>query len=146
MITKNEILIAAPAMKIYALAAATSDWPNILPHYRFVHTTAVHGNERTVQMGARRDWINVEWTARQIDLPEIPEIQFTHIRGWTCGMDVVWRFLPEAGKTRVIIEHRLNFRFPVASQWLGEHVVGKFFVHYIAGRTLARIKELAEAV
>ena len=145
MMTKNEILIAAGPEIIYALAANTADWPNILPHYRFVTTLNHNGDERTVHMGARRNWIPVQWTALQVGTARIPEIRFTHIRGWTRGMNVVWRFLPEGKKTRVIIEHELTFQFPFASRWIGEHIVGRFFVHHIANRTLACIRQLAEA-
>jgi hypothetical protein len=61
-------------------------------------------------------------------------------------MDVEWRFDPIATGTRVTIEHRLAFRFPVAADWLGEHMIGSFFIDDVAGKTLARIKTLAEAV
>ncbi|MBV9407774.1 MAG: hypothetical protein JO164_03065, partial [Candidatus Eremiobacteraeota bacterium] len=66
------------------------------------------------------------------------------LRGWTRGMDVEWLFDPFAGGTRVTIEHRLQFLFPVASEWLGRHLVSDYFVHGVAARTLARVKTLAE--
>jgi hypothetical protein len=59
-------------------------------------------------------------------------------------MDVEWLFEPIEGGTRVTIEHRLHFHFPVASKWLGEHVVGNFFIDNVARKTLARMKMLAE--
>ena len=43
------------------------------------------------------------------------------------------------------IEHRLQFRFPLAAEWIGKHVVGDYFVHGVAAKTLARVKQLAEA-
>lgn len=46
--------------------------------------------------------------------------------------------------TLVSIIHKLAFAFPVAPDFFGKHVVGNFFVHDIAGKTLRRIKELAE--
>ena len=60
-------------------------------------------------------------------------------------MDVAWRFAESGGVTQVTIEHHLQFDFPIASDWLGRHVVGGFFVDNVAGKTLARIKMLAEA-
>jgi hypothetical protein len=59
-------------------------------------------------------------------------------------MDVEWRFEPIATGTRVTIEHRLQFHFPVAADWLGEHLIGGFFIDDVAGKTLARMKVLAE--
>jgi len=141
----NEITIAAPAATIFNLAAATERWPDILPHYRSVRVLARTGSTRTVAMAAWRDLIPIAWVAEQTDDPETPEIRFRHVKGWTRGMEVVWRFAPAPGGTRVTIEHRLEFAFPVAADWLGEHVVGGFFVDNVARKTLARIKALAEA-
>lgn len=143
--TVNEIEIAAPAATIFALASATERWPEILPHYRYVRVIARSGATRTVEMGASRDGIPISWTAEQTDDAERPSIRFKHVRGWTRGMDVEWRFDPSPTGTRVTIEHHLQFLFPLAAEWLGEHVVGEFFVHDVASKTLARIKSLAEA-
>jgi ribosome-associated toxin RatA of RatAB toxin-antitoxin module len=143
--TANEIVIAAPAATIYALAAATERWPHILPHYRFVRVLDDRGAVRVVEMGAWRDAIPVRWTAEQTNDPARPHIAFRHIKGWTRGMEVEWIFEPLERGTRVRIEHRLAFEFPIASDWLGEHVVGNFFVRNVAGKTLACMKRLAEA-
>jgi hypothetical protein len=59
-------------------------------------------------------------------------------------MDVDWIFEPFSGGTRVTIEHRLRFLFPVAAEWLGKHLVSDYFVHGVAAKTLARVKVLAE--
>lgn len=142
---RSEITIAAPAAAIYRLAAETERWPEILPHYRSVRVLGRSGATRTVAMAAWRDAIPISWVAEQTDDPATPEIRFKHVRGWTRGMDVVWRFAPVPGGTRVTIEHRLQFAFPIAAEWLGAHVVGEFFVDNVARKTLARVKTLAEA-
>ncbi len=141
----TSITIAAPAAVIYAYAAATERWPQILPHYRRVNVLSRDGAKRVVAMAAWRDLIPISWVAEQIDDPERPSIRFRHVRGWTRGMDVEWRFEPVEGGTRVTIEHRLQFAFPFASDWLGRHVVGDYFVENVARKTLARMKILAEA-
>lgn len=143
-ITRNAIEIAAPAQTIYALAAATERWPEILPHYRYVRVLGRSGSSRTVAMGAWQDVFPIAWVAEQINDAATPHIAFRHVRGWTRGMDVEWRFEPTATGTRVTIEHRLRFRFPIASAWLGKHLVSDYFVHGVAAKTLARIKALAE--
>ncbi len=137
--------IAAPARVIYDLAAATERWPEILPHYRYVRVLSDDGRTRVVEMGASRDGIPISWTARQTNDPAEPLITFQHLKGWTRGMDVAWRFAESGGVTRVTIEHDLQFAFPIAAEWLGANVVGKFFVDNVAGKTLARMKTLAEA-
>ena len=136
--------IAAPARAIYELAAATERWPAILPHYRYVHVLSGDARSRVVAMGATRDGIPISWTAEQTNDPSEPRIAFRHVRGWTRGMDVAWTFAEANGRTRVTIEHHLQFAFPVAADWLGRHVVGDFFVDNVAGKTLARVKLLAE--
>ncbi|HEY0394548.1 MAG TPA: SRPBCC family protein [Candidatus Elarobacter sp.] len=143
-VTRNTVEIAAPAQAVYALAAATERWPEILPHYRYVRVLEERGAERVVAMGARQDVFPIAWVAEQTNDPLTPHIGFHHLRGWTRGMDVEWIFEPFPGGTRVTIEHRLTFRFPVAGAWLGKHLVSDYFVHGVAAKTLARIKQLAE--
>jgi ribosome-associated toxin RatA of RatAB toxin-antitoxin module len=145
MNTSTAIFIAAEPQTIYPLAAATERWPEILPHYRYVRVLEERGATRVIHMAARRDFIPISWVAEQTNDPVLPGITFRHIRGWTRGMDVTWRFEPGDGGTRVTIEHHLKFAFPIASEWLGEHLIGDFFVDYVARKTLARMKILAEA-
>ena len=144
IVTQDEVMIHAPAQRIYDLASRTVSWPQILPHYRFVRETGGDAAARTVEMSAWRSFIPVRWTARQWNEPDVPRIRFNHIAGWARGMDVEWQFEPVAGGTRVRIVHALAFRFPFAADFFGKYVVGGFFVHHIAGKTLRRIKELAE--
>jgi ribosome-associated toxin RatA of RatAB toxin-antitoxin module len=141
----NETTIHAPAQAVYALASATERWPEILPHYRFVHVLSGVGPHRVVEMAAWRGALPVRWTAEQTNDPGRPHIAFRHVRGWTRGMEVEWIFEPVAVGTRVRIEHRLEFAFPVARDWLAQHVVLGYFVHDIASKTLACMKRIAEA-
>jgi uncharacterized membrane protein len=144
-ITRNVIEIAAPARAVYALASATEKWPEILPHYRYVRVLEDRGATRVVAMGAWQDVFPIRWVAEQTNDPDRPHIAFRHVRGWTRGMDVEWIFEEFARGTRVTLEHRLKFLFPVASEWIGKHVVSDYFVHGVAAKTLARMKVLAEA-
>ena len=142
--TTTSIVIAASPRTIYSFAAATERWPEFLPHYRYVRVVERDGESRVVEMSAWRDFIPVKWTARQVNDPVRPHIAFHHLKGWTRGMDVEWRFEPVERGTRVTIEHRLQFRFPIAAGWLGEHVIGRFFIDNVARKTLARMKILSE--
>lgn len=145
MTTKtNAILINASPQTIFRLAAPTERWPEYLPHYRWVRILSGDERFRTVEMAAWRDGIPIRWVAEQINDPDIPHIRFRHVAGWTKGMDVEWIFTPLGDQTEVQIVHRLTFRFPFASRWIGEHVVGDFFISNIANKTLARMKRLAE--
>jgi ribosome-associated toxin RatA of RatAB toxin-antitoxin module len=143
-ITRNTVEIAASPHAVYALAAATENWPRILPHYRYVRVLEEHGPTRVVAMGAWQNVFPIRWVAEQTNDPRTPHIAFRHVRGWTRGMDVDWIFEPLGAGTRVTIEHRLRFAFPLAAEWLGKHLVSDYFVHGVAAKTLARVKVLAE--
>ena len=135
--------IAAPPEVIYELAQDVARWPSILPHYRWVKVLREEPDRRIIEMAARRDWIPVRWTALQTLDARTPRIGFTHLSGWTKGMSVSWLFEPEGGRTRVTITHDLEGS-PWFGEWFGRRVIGEFFIQSIAGRTLARMKELAE--
>jgi uncharacterized membrane protein len=139
----SEILIAAPAEAIFRHAAATERWPQILPHYRFVRVLLQEGDRRIVEMAAWRIYrgsrlrIPVRWIAEQVNDAEKPGIRFRHLRGWTRGMNVEWRFERAGASTRVSIEHELAS--PLAP------LIAAQFVEPIAGATLRCIKAVAEA-
>ena len=148
MHTENEILIQADAADVYELAAAVERWPQILPHYRWVKILEEEGGRRLVEMAALRDRIPVRWWAEQRLFPEIPRITFRHVGGVTKGMEVEWAFAPQGdGVVRVGILHDLPrlAGWPLVGSFAAERIVGPFFVSNIAGKTLRRIKELAEA-
>lgn len=141
----DTIDIDAPAERIFAFAAPVERWPQYLPHYRRVEILRGDARDRVVRMVASRSGIPVSWVAREQIHPETLSMRFTHIAGWTRGMEVQWRFEAVAGGTRVSIVHELQFIFPFAADFFARHVVGQFFVAHIAGKTLACMKRLAEA-
>ncbi|MBV9271733.1 MAG: SRPBCC family protein [Candidatus Eremiobacteraeota bacterium] len=141
----NEIVIAASAERIFYFASRTERWPEWLSHYRYVHVLSERNGERTVEMAARRGWIPVRWRALQYNDSRTPRIRFRHVAGWTRGMDVEWQFEPREDATLVRIVHDLTFRFPAVARFLERRIVGDFFIHSIANRTLARFKELSES-
>ncbi|HZU14611.1 MAG TPA: SRPBCC family protein [Chloroflexota bacterium] len=142
--TENRIEIAAPATVIWDIAAAVERWPEILPHYRYVRSEGT-GEERIVHMGASRSGIPVRWSARQELHPERNEITYHHTAGVTQGMDVVWHIVPSGRGCTVSIDHDLTPR----RWWLrpapARYIVGTLFVMHIADRTLAGVRQEAEA-
>jgi ribosome-associated toxin RatA of RatAB toxin-antitoxin module len=135
---------ADPAL-VYDLAAAVERWPVILPHYRRVRVLHEDAGRRVVAMAAWRDGIPVAWTAVQECFPEERRITFRHIRGVTTGMDVAWRLDPSPDGVQVSIWHRFEPRWPLVPDTLVRRVIGEFFVDNIAGKTLRRVREIAEA-
>ena len=96
-------------------------------------------------MGARRGPIPVSWRAIQRPLPVERRIEFVHTGGVTRGMEVAWHFEERDGALDVSIEHELELAWPLIGGFAAEYVIGPQFIEAIAGRTLRRVKELAEA-
>lgn len=139
------IRMAAPSERIFYLAADVERWPELLPHYRYVRALPSANGERRFAMGARRGPIPVRWQAAQRPMPERGIIEFTHTGGITRGMQVAWRLIPVDGGTEVSIEHELHLGWPLIGEFAASRIIGPHFVDAIAGRTLRRVKQLAEA-
>jgi ribosome-associated toxin RatA of RatAB toxin-antitoxin module len=139
------IHVRAPYERVFALAAEVERWPELLPHYRYVRRLPAPEGERRFAMGARRGPIPVRWEATQRPLPDERRIEFTHTGGVTRGMEVAWRFRPMGEAWDVSIHHRLDLGWPLVGRPVASLVIGPQFIDAIAGRTLRRIKALAEA-
>lgn len=135
----------APYERIFGLAADVERWPEILPHYRYVRRVPDPDGERRFAMGATRGPIPVRWEAIQRPMPDERMIEFVHTGGVTRGMWVAWRFEERDGRIDVSIEHRLELGWPLIGEAVAGHVIGPRFIEAIAGRTLRRIRRLAEA-
>lgn len=144
MQTSTGIIIQSDPQTIYRLGAAVERWPEILPHYRWVHVLEDHGDWRVVEMAARRDVIPVRWWAEQHCYPDEPRIAFRHIGGVTKGMEVEWTFTENRGGVLVEIHHELRLRWPLIGGPAADWIIGPLFIDNIAGKTLRTIKRLAE--
>lgn len=148
METVTEITIRAPAERIFALAVATEDWPRLLPHYDFVRRLKGAADHKLVRMAARRNLYlfdyPVRWTAEQHNYPDENRITFTHRRGISRGMNVEWQLVERDGRTHVRIWHEFHSNLPLIGGFFARRIVGDIFVGYIAGQTLARLKQIAE--
>ncbi len=143
---EDTLSINAPADIIFRLAADVERWPRILPHYRYVRVLGRKDGQVLVKMAAYRDRIPVSWTSILEAKPDERRILFKHVRGVTRGMDVEWRIEPRAdGWTQVTIRHDFSPGWPLIGGRVAQVVIGEFFVRNIAGKTLRRVKELAEA-
>jgi ribosome-associated toxin RatA of RatAB toxin-antitoxin module len=146
MRSQLHLAVHAPWERIFPLAADVERWPQILPHYRYVRRLPDLHGERRFAMGARRGPIPVSWEAIERPMPDARTIEFVHTGGVTKGMWVAWRFEPVADGTDVSIEHRLELGWPVIGGFAARRVIGPQFIEAIAGRTLGRIRALAEAL
>jgi uncharacterized membrane protein len=143
--TENSITVDAPAARIYTLAARIEEWPQILPHYRWVTILRDEGPRRLVEMAATRDGIPVKWVSIQELDPARHVICFRHVRGITRGMTVEWTIEPAAGGMLVRISHDFDPPWPrPLGPLVARYIVGDLFVHNVADKTLRRIKSLAE--
>lgn len=141
--------VDAPAGLVFALARDCERWATLLPHYVRSRLLDTDGWGRPIiEFVARRPLVPVlglglpvVWRSRTWNEPETLRLRFEHIGGATRGMDVTWRIEPRDGGCRVTIGHEFSPLMP-GFAW----VVDRFFTRAIAGRTLATLKALAEAV
>ena len=143
MHTENTIFIKGDLHRIFEVASDVEKWPEILPHYRWVRLLSSENNLKKVEMAARRNFIPVKWVAVQRVFPEENKITYTHIKVITKGMEVVWTLTPSPEGIKVAITHDLTW--PCFGKWACRHIVGEFFVKYIASKTLYHIKKKVES-
>ena len=154
MRTVDELLVRAPAQRMFELAADVERWPALLPHYRYVRFRERMGGTGIVEMSANRPFGPLAWPTRWVSLMEIqhvagapmPSIRFRHIEGITTRMEVAWSFAPVTEGTHVTVLHLWNGpRWPFIGAVAARMVIGPVFVHGIASRTLAGLARAAEA-
>jgi ribosome-associated toxin RatA of RatAB toxin-antitoxin module len=146
MHTENVIVMKAPFERVFETAADLTRWPAILPHYRWIRFLEQSPTRTVVRMAARRSMIPIQWTS-ELTVDRIRmEIRFHHLRAFTKGMDVVWTFKPTADGLEVRITHDLQSKIPIIGRLIAEKIIGRFFVHYVANKTLTSMKQYLETL
>ena len=143
MHTANTIIMRASKMAIFETAANLELWPKILPHYRYIRYLERGPNRNLVVMAAVRSGILISWTSEQVIDRENLEVHFYHLKAWTKGMRVVWSFKETPEGVLVEIMHELRFRIPVLAP-IAEPIIGNFFIHAVASKTLRCMKAYLE--
>ena len=136
----------APFERIFPLAAEVERWPERLPHYRYVRRVPDAERGAALRDGrASRPDPGALGGDPAADPRRADASSSSHTGGVTRGMQVAWRFEPRDGGCDVSIEHDLELGWPLIGGFAAERVIGPQFIDAIAGRTLRRVKELAEA-
>ena len=139
----NSIVMHAPKAAIFETAADLELWPKILPHYRYIQFLERGPDRNVVVMAARRAGIPISWTSEQIIDRDRLEIRFHHLNAFTKGMRVVWTFQDAPNGVLVEIKHDLTFRVNFLAP-IAEKILGNFFIHNIASKTLRCMKSYVE--
>ncbi len=134
----------APKMSIFETAANLELWPQILPHYRYIRYVERSPNRNVVVMAAVRSGIPIKWTSEQIIDRDRVEIHFHHLKAFSKGMRVVWTFDQRPDGVLVTIVHDLHFRIPALAP-VAEPIIGDFFTHNVANKTLRCMRDYVEA-
>ena len=140
----NSILMHAPKSVIFDTAADLELWPQILPHYRYIRFLERGRDRNVVVMAARRSGIPIAWTSEQIIDRNRLEIHFHHLKAWTKGMRVAWKFSDTPDGVLVTISHNLRFRIPALAP-IVDPIIGEFFIWNVANKTLRCMKAYVEA-
>ena len=139
----NAIIMNASEESIFEAAANLERWPTFLPHYRYIHYYQRGPARNLVKMAAYRGFIPIAWVSEQIIDREHREIHFKHLKAWTKGMKVTWRFHRLPAGVHVEIVHDLSFRVPPLAP-LAERIISGFFINSIAAQTLQYMKAYVE--
>jgi len=140
----NSLLMHAPKEAVFETAANLELWPKILPHYRYIQFLERGSDRNIVMMAARRSGIPISWTSEQIIDRSRLEFHFHHLKAWTKGMRVLWTFSDTQDGVLVAISHDLRFRIRALAPII-DLVIGDFFIHNIANKTLRCMKAYVEA-
>jgi ribosome-associated toxin RatA of RatAB toxin-antitoxin module len=140
----NSIIMHAPRADIFETAANLELWPKILPHYRYIRYLERSPQRNVVIMAATRSGIPISWTSEQIIDRDKIEVRFHHLKAFTKGMHVVWSFQQTDAGVLVEIAHDLSFRVPALAP-VAEVLIGDFFIHRIANKTLQCMKAHLES-
>ena len=136
--------MCAPRMAIFETAANLELWPRILPHYRYIRYLEQSPSRNVVVMAATRSGIPISWTSEQIIDRDRVEVHFHHLKAFTKGMRVVWTFQEGPAGVLVEIKHDLAFRVKILAS-IADKIIGDFFIHNIANKTLRCMKSYVEA-
>jgi ribosome-associated toxin RatA of RatAB toxin-antitoxin module len=140
----NSIIMHAPKRTIFETAANLELWPQILPHYRYIYYLERSPDRNVVVMAATRSGIPISWTSEQIIDRDRLEIHFHHLKAFTKGMRVSWTFQDAPAGVLVEIKHDLAFRMNLLAP-IADKIIGDFFIHNIASKTLRCMKSYIEA-
>lgn len=147
MHSESTILINAPRERIFEVTSDLENWEPMLPHYRHIRFFERSADRRRnrVKMACWRGILPISWHSIHEIRPDTMEVHFTHLRAFTKGMKVIWRYEPTPdGPVRVSIVHDLVFRIPWL-RWLAEPIIAHGFIEPVARRTLATFKGILEA-
>ncbi len=143
MHTSNTILINAPREKVFEVTCDLERWPEILPHYRYIQFLEKGPERSRVKMAAMRGALPISWESIHIIDRQAVEQRFIHLKKWTKGMEVVWKYVEVPEGVQISIVHDMNFRFPPLAP-IAEPIIGGYFIEHVANKTLSIFKEYLE--
>ena len=151
MIRTDDRVTTAPIDLVFRVAADVEQWPEILPHYRWVRFREKRGfGSGVVEMAAWREFFGplrypTWWVSEMSTDPDEPVVRYRHVDGITRGMDVVWQFHAANHGTLVRIIHEWDGpSWPLIRGIAANAVIGPHFVSVIAQRTLKGVCAEAE--
>ena len=149
MRTVDQIAIRAPIDRVFQAASDVERWPAILPHYRWVRVLQRTPDGALVEMAAWRPFGVFRYPAWWVSEMTVDRrarvIRYRHLRGITRRMNVSWRLVDAPGGVDVTIVHEwAGPAWPLIGPLAARLVIGPVFIHGIASRTLAGIKQEAE--
>ncbi len=140
----EEVLINAEPSTVYRVAADVAEWPDAMPHFRWVQVLGEAGNQVSLVMAARLGLLPMRWRAEQTLYPGQNRIVLRHVSGPTKGMTVELRLAPTPTGSVAMVGSSLDLSWPIVGR-AAEIVIVGVLSRQLARKTLLRLKRLAEA-
>lgn len=140
----EELLVNADPSTVYRVAAEVAEWPELMPHFRWIHARREAGGRVSLVMAARVGLLPLRWHADQTLYPAQTRMVLRHVGGPTAGMIVELRFAETPSGTLATVVSSLDLGWPLVGGLVEAVVVG-VLSRWLARRTLLRLKLLAEA-
>ena len=149
MKTVDSVTVNVPIDKAFTVSSDVVRWPQFLRHYRWVKMIEQRSNGGLVEMAAWRPFgvfkYPTWWVSEMTVVPEDYRVLYKHVDGMTRGMDVEWRLSEIGSAVEISIVHEWDGPpWPIISGIAADLVIGPIFIHGIASRTLAGVKQEAE--
>ena len=149
MKTVDSVTVNVSIDKAFTVSSDVVRWPQFLRHYRWVKWIEPRSNGGLVEMAAWRPFgvfkYPTWWVSEMTVVPDDYRVLYKHVDGMTRGMDVEWRLSEIGSAVEISIVHEWGGPpWPIISGIAADLVIGPIFIHGIASRTLAGVKQEAE--
>ncbi|TMR04908.1 cyclase [Actinomadura soli] len=146
--TEHEIMVRAPAAKVYQLIAEVENWPRIFPPTVYVDSEERHGRDERIRIWATANGEAKNWTSRRRLDPDALRIDFRQevSRPPVAAMGGAWVIEPSSDRAapetrvRLLHDYRAEDDDPDKLAWIDRAVDGNSHAELAALKAHAELE------